>query len=137
MRRTRAGQEPEALRVALVAPVEQELEAEADPEHVRAAVGGRPDGAGQAGGSQALHRGARRADAGDDEQPRPLGGPGLGGDLDADAQPLERRPQAAQVAGAVVDDRHGGHRLPFVEGISAGPARIDGDGRAAARAPAP
>jgi len=64
-----AGEQTEALRVALFAPVEQELEAEADPEHVRAAVGGRPDGAGQAGGSQALHRGARRADPGDDEQP--------------------------------------------------------------------
>ena len=70
---------------------------------------------------QPLHRRPGRADAGDDQHPRALGDLRLGRDLDADAEPLERRSQAAQVAGAVVDHRDRGHRLPFVEGIA--PAR--------------
>ena len=67
MRRDAAGQQTEALRVALFAPVEQELEAEADPEHVRAAVGRRRGSApARPVARSALHRRARGADAGDD-----------------------------------------------------------------------
>src|SRR4051794_6312991 len=114
-----AGDEPETGDAAvLLALLERELQPEADAERRLRA---RTEHVDEPAVAQALHRRARRADAG---QHREVGGLHVVDQLGT--EPCEGKLHRADVAGAVTADRNRlAHNTPFVEGSSAAsPTRL-------------
>ncbi len=116
------GQDTERHRAILVAPLEQELEPEADPEERAAGGQPAPDRRREAPAVEARHRRFRRPDARHDQRIRPAKGLGIPSDRDVGADGRQRLVDAHEIAGAVIDhrdpwpsrrDRH--PRVPFVD----------------------
>ena len=99
------GEDAEGLGAVLVAALEQELEPEADPEVRPPGPDPVADRGREPASPQAVHRGARRPDARDDEEVRAANRLRVARDDDRGTDGDQRLVDAHEVAGAVVDDR--------------------------------